>query len=171
MTIERGQPHPVRVPGVSGADVRRFLVSRDGSRLVAVLRGAHRDRITVSRLRYDGNGRVVSGTRARPIRWAAGTSTRVRDIGWLSPTTIAVLDQVSRAQAEVRLFDVDGSMAPDEVHSIIVPGQALGLATSPASANLTTPFAVLPGELFDLAQVDTDAQQPVPGLRHITYAG
>ncbi len=62
-------------------------------------------------------------------------------------------------------------MSPDEVHAIVVQGQALGLATSPASASLTTPFAVLPGELFDLAQVDTNQQQPVAGLRHITYAG
>ena len=53
----------------------------------------------------------------------------------------------------------------------VVQGQALGLATSPASASLTTPFAVLPGELFDLAQVDTNQQQPVAGLRYITYAG
>jgi len=172
LTVSRGRPHVVPVRGVSGEDVRRFLVSRDGSRLVAVVRGPRHDHVVVSRLRYDGNGRAVSGTRARPIRWAAGPGTaRIRDIGWMSPTTIAVLDQVSRAQAEVRLLDVDGSMSPDEVHAIVVQGQALGLATSPASASLTTPFAVLPGELFDLAQVDTNQQQPVAGLRFITYAG
>ena len=172
LNVSHGRPHVVPVRGVSGEDVRRFLISRDGSRLIAVVRGARRDHLVVSRLRYDGDGRVVSGTRARPIRWAAGRGTaRIRDIGWMSPTTIAVLDQVSRAQAEVRLLDVDGSMSPDEVHAIVVQGRALGLATSPASASLTTPFAVLPGELFDLAQVDTNQQQPVAGLRYITYAG
>ena len=169
--VSQTRAHPVRVPGISGENVRRFLVSRDGSRLAAVLRGPHRDRIVISRLRYDANARVVSGTRAQPIRWASGTGTRVRDIGWMSPTTLAVLDQVSQTQADVRLLDVDGSMSPDEVHAIVVQGRALSLATSPASASLTTPFAVLPGELFDLAQVDTNQQQPITGLHHITYAG
>jgi len=169
--VSHGRAHAVRVGGVTGEDVRRFLVSRDGSRLVAVLRGTHRDRIVVSRLRYDGSGRVVSGSRARPIPWASGASARVRDIGWMSPTTIAVLDQVSRAQAEVRLLDVDGSMSPAEVHAIVVQGQALSLATSPASASLTPPFAVLPGALFNFAQVDTNTQQAITGLHHITYAG
>jgi len=168
LDVSGGQVQTVRVPGVSGENVRHFLVSRDGSRLVAVLRGAQRDRIVVSRLRY---GRVVSGTRAQPIPWTTGASTRLRDVGWMSPTTIAVLDQVSRSQAEVLLLDVDGSMSPAEVNPIVVQGRALSLATSPASATLNAPFAVLPGELFDLAQVDTNAQQGIVGLRHITYAG
>ena len=89
----------------------------------------------------------------------------------MSPTVIGVLDQASPTQAEVRLLDVDGSLSPDEVHAIAVRGQALSLATSPSSATLTPPFAVQPGELFNLAQVDATAQQPVPGLSHITYAG
>jgi hypothetical protein len=170
LDVSRGGVETVRVPGVSGEDVRRFLVSRDGSRLVAVVRGTHHDRIVVSRLQYDGNRRV-SGTRAQPIPWATSASTRVRDIGWMSPTTIAVLHQVSRAQAEVGLFDVDGSMSPDDVSPIVVQGRALSLATSPASASLTPPFAVLPGELFDLAQVDSNQQQAIARLHHVTYAG
>ena len=108
--VAHGHSHEVHVPGVTGQDVRRFLVSRDASRLVAVVHGAARDRLVVSRLRYDVNGRHVSGTRARGLRWSAGTSTRIRDIGWwTSPTRIAVLDQVSDAQAEVRTLAVDGS--------------------------------------------------------------
>ncbi len=171
LSVNGDRSRTVRVPGVSGEDVRTFLVSRDGSRLIAVLRGAQRDRIVVSRLRYDDNGWVLSGTKARLIRWSAGTTTRIRDIGWMSPTVIGVLDQASPTQAEVRLLDVDGSLAPDEVHAIAVRGQALSLATSPSPATLTPPFAVQPGELFNLAQVDVTAQQPVPGLSHITYAG
>ncbi len=171
LSVNGDRSRAVRVPGVSGEDVRRFLVSRDGSRLVAVLRSPHRDRIVVSRLRYDDSGRVLSGTPARPIQWSGGATTRVRDIGWMSPTVIGVLDQASSTQAEVRLLDVDGSLSPDEVHAISVRGQALSLATSPSSATLTPPFAVQPGELFNLAQVDATDQQPVPGLHHVTYAG
>ena len=38
--IDHTGPHVVRVPGLTHQEVTRFLVSRDGSRLVAVLRGA-----------------------------------------------------------------------------------------------------------------------------------
>jgi hypothetical protein len=167
--IAHGRSHEVRVPGVTGQDVRLFLVSRDASRLVAVIRGAARDRLVVSRLRYDVDGRHVSGTRARDLRWSAGTGTRIRDIGWwTSPTRIAVLDQVSDAQAEVRTLAVDGSTSPVETPPIVIPGRASSLVTSPTEQ---TPFAVQPGVLFNLAQADTNSLQPVPGLRYFTYAG
>jgi hypothetical protein len=171
LSFVRGHAREVRVPGVTDEDVRLFIVSRDGSRLVAVVRGPDRDRVVVSRIRYDEDGQVVSGTPARAVRWATGTSTRIRDVGWTSPTTLAVLDQVTNAQAEVRLLDVDGSTDPSETPPIVVPGRVLSLATSPIPAGDAPPFAVQPGELFNLAQVDTTVQQPVPGLHFITYAG
>jgi hypothetical protein len=167
--IARGRSHEVHVSGVTGQDVRRFLVSRDASRLVAVVHGAARDRLVVSRLRYDVHGHRVSGTRARALRWSAGTSTRIRDIGWwTSPTRIAVLDQVSDAQAEVRTLAVDGSTAPIEAPPIVIPGRAFSLVTSPTEQ---TPFAVQHGALFNLTQADTNSLQPVPGLHYFSYAG
>jgi hypothetical protein len=166
--VAHNRSHEVHVPGVTGQDVRRFLVSRDASRLVAVIHGARRDRLVVSRLRYDVNGRHVSGTRARNLRWSAG-STRIRDIGWwTSPTRIAVLDQVSDAQAEVRTLAVDGSTAPVEAPPIVIPGRAFSLVTSPTEQ---TPFVVQPGALFNLAQADTNSLQPVAGLHYFSYAG
>jgi hypothetical protein len=170
--ISHGKVRTVRVPGITGENVRRFLVSRDGSRLAAVVRGTDADSLVVSRIRYTGSeGQEISGSRAQSIPWMTGVSTRIRDIGWTSPTTIAVLDQVSAAQAEVTQLDVDGSTLPDEVHGTVVQGQALGLATSPGSANTMPPWAVLPGALVDLAQVDTKGQTQIEQLNHITYAG
>ncbi len=171
--VAQGRPHQVNVPGISGQDVDRFVVSRDASRLVAVIHGPTRDRLVVSRLRYDLSGGRVSGTRARTLSWSAGGSTRIRDIGWwTSPTAIAVLDQATPAQAEVRVLDVDGSTSPVETPPIFVPGRAFSLVTSPVTSPVPqTPYAVQRGALFDLAQVDTTVQQPVKGLRHITYAG
>jgi hypothetical protein len=171
--IDHGRSHEVHVSGITGEDVDRFLVSRDASRLVAVVHGPSRDRLVVSRLRYDPTGRHVSGTRARAVRWSTGGSFRIRDIGWwISPTAVAVLDQVTPAQAEVRVLDVDGSTSPAETPPINVRGQASGLVTSPVTEPVPqTPYAVQPGALLDLAQVDTTDQQPIPGLRHITYAG
>lgn len=172
--IRHDKAHRIPVPGITGENVRRFLISRDGSRIVAVLRGPATDRIVVSRLRYDTNDRPVRGTRARHIPWVSSGTSRIRDIGWTSPTTIEVLDQLSRAQAEARILNVDGSTAADEAATTTIPGRALGLATSPVGGP-QTPYAVQRRSLYDLAQVDTTAPSvatvATPGLHHITYAG
>jgi len=167
--IDHGERHLVRVPGITGEDVRRFLMSRDGSRLVAVLHGRSSDRIVVSRLRYRGNKAV--GTRARSIPWLSSGTTRIRDIGWTSPTTIAVLDQLSRSQAEVRILNIDGSTPPNQAPPILVNGRVSGLVASPNQ----TPYAVQVGGLTDISRDSTQAlpsaQIPIKHLRHLTYAG
>jgi hypothetical protein len=165
--VEHGNRHAVPISGITGEDVRSFLVSRDGSRLVAVIHGRRVDRILVSRLRYNADTRAVHGTRARRIPWLSTGTSRVRDIGWTSPTTISVLDQISRSQAESRILNVDGSTAPDQTSPTTIPGRAIGLATSPVD----TPYAVLPNSLYDLSQLDATPMVPTPHLRHITYAG
>jgi hypothetical protein len=165
--VAHGRQHPVRVRGITGEEVRRFLVSRDGSRLVAVLRGPAADRLVASRLRYDGDGRAVGATRAQPIRWLSPGATRIRDIGWTSPTTIAVLDQLSSSQAEVRILDVDGSTRADQASPTVIHGRVLGLATSPNQ----TPYAVQRSALYDFSQVDEARSVSTEGLRYVTYAG
>jgi hypothetical protein len=163
--------HRLRVPGITGARVSRFLVSRDGSRLIAVLRGSTGDRIVVSRIRYDANDQPQGGTRARRIPWVSSASTRVRDIGWTSPTTIEVLDRIARSQSEARILDVDGSTLPTETGTVTISGHAVGLATSPVDSE--TPYAVLPHLLYSLASVDTTATTVQTSARthHFTYAG
>jgi Lipoprotein LpqB beta-propeller domain/Sporulation and spore germination len=163
-----GRPHEVRVPGITGEDVRRFLVSRDGSRIVALVHGSVGDRIAVSRLRYAVDGTATGATRARRIPWKSTGTTRIRDIGWTSPTTIAVLDQLSDAQAEMRILNVDGSILPDEAAVKPITGRVQGLATSPSQP----PYAIQRGELIDLSQDQVVARRiAIEGLRHLTYAG
>ena len=169
--IDRGGAHAVPVPGVTHENVSRFLVSRDASRLVAVLRGPSADRIVVSRIRYDPDGHAVRGSRARRIPWVSNLSSRVRDIGWTSPTTIEVLDRISPSQSETRILNVDGSTAADEAAASTISGRVTGLVTSPVGFP-ETPYAMLPNSLLGLASVDTPPTTiDIPGLRHITYAG
>jgi hypothetical protein len=167
--VDRGRTRTVKVPGISGADVHRFLVSRDGSRIVAVLRGGSSDRIVVSRIRYNANGRATGATRARGIPWESGGTTRIRDLGWTTPTTIAVLDQLSRVTAEVRILNVDGSMPPDESSPTLINGRVTGLVTSPVDTQ--TPYAVQHDALYDISQVELPRPVPNKHLRHLTYAG
>ena len=171
MYLRHGRVHQVRAPGVTGQDVRRFLVSRDGSRLVAVVRKPGADRLVVCRLHYALDGTVLGAGRASTIPWRVGRTTRIRDIGWTTPTTLAVLDQVSASSAEVRILSVDGSTRPFQAPVVGVGGRVLGLATSPNE----TPYAVVSSGLIDISrdtpQLDPTAQIPTEGLRHVAYAG
>jgi len=163
-----GRAREVRVPGITGEDVRRFLVSRDGSRLVALLHGSAADRIAVSRLRYAVDGAATGATRARRIPWQSSGTTRIRDIGWTSPTTIAVLDQLSPAQAETRILNVDGSILHDQAAPKPITGRVQGLATSPNQP----PYGIQRAGLINLSQDQFVSRQiPIEGLRHLAYAG
>ena len=92
----------------------------------------------------------------------------IRDIGWTSPTTIAVLDRLSRTQAEVRILNVDGSTRPGQVSPISVNGDVRYLATSPGQQ---TPYAVqqpfaLYQHLAGRARASAlDRRTPPPDLR------
>ena len=62
--VAKGRKHTLPVRGITGESVRRFIVSRDGSRIIAVLRGAAGDHIVATRIRYDASGRAIGATRA-----------------------------------------------------------------------------------------------------------
>jgi len=187
VVVYGGRAHRVDVPGVTGEPVRRFVVSRDGSRLVAVIRARHRDRLVVSRLRYDAQGRVLGATDTRQLPWQAGGSPRITDIGWVSPTTVAVLHQLTRQYAEVRQLSVDGSTPESEASTATIDlarqpgvttpgniqGRVKGLVTSPvvSPVDRQTAYAILPHSLVDLDQTSGTPPVPYRGLRHITYAG
>ncbi len=62
------RPREINVPGLSGERVTQFLVSRDGSRIVASVRGSNGDQLMVSRLRRNDQGGITGATRARRDR-------------------------------------------------------------------------------------------------------
>ncbi|NPC95933.1 LpqB family beta-propeller domain-containing protein [Nocardioides sp. zg-DK7169] len=120
----------VVVPGITGAEVSSFLVSRDSSRLVAVVRRGNADVLAVSRVLHDEQGLPLRGTRARLIRMDPGSSPQIRDLAWQSPTSIAALTRVAGQLWEVRTVAVDG--ATSSVDSVAtLEGRVLSLAGSP----------------------------------------
>jgi hypothetical protein len=108
--IRRGTQRELRVPGITGKDVRHFLVSRDGSRMVAVVRDGQGDHVVVSRIRYQG-GLPQSGSAAQEIAWDDVTRLSVIDIGWTSPTSLAVLHRLGGTLSQLRTLPVDGAPA------------------------------------------------------------
>ena len=71
---------PLDVDGISGEDVKDFLVSRDGSRLIAVIRqNAEDDAIVVSRIQSPATARWWAPSPPRtsptPTTWTARSGT------------------------------------------------------------------------------------------------
>ncbi len=149
-TSRATRPTVLRVPGISGRDVTAFLVSRDGSRLVASLRRPGQgDQLVVSRLRHADMGRVTGATRARPITEATEDLQRIRDITWSGPTDVAVLSVLTDELSQVRTVSVDGSPPGLDQLSTTLRGRVEGLAGSPDESESL--YAVTGATLLDLS--------------------
>jgi hypothetical protein len=130
-SIVNGRSRPVTVPGITGKEVRQALISRDGSRFVAVVHTRTRDVLRVSRITYDAKGRVSRASHARTISGQLDPDVSIRDIGWVSPTSIAVLARPATTVSELRTVPVDGAPAALGSISTTWPGKVRGIASSP----------------------------------------
>jgi hypothetical protein len=142
----------LEVPGVTGRQVRAFLVSRDATRFVAVVRGRSGDQVRAGRILVDEQGRIdrAGPTRGIPI---GEDDVRIRDIAWTSPTSIAVLHPVADELFEVSTVAVDGAPTVAEPLATSISGRVVGLAAAPDDSR--TPYAVTREELIDLESLAT----------------
>ena len=167
--VEHDRPTSVDVPGVTGRAVRHFVVSRDGSRLVAVVHRSGGDTLMVSRIRHDDQGRVLGASRADRISWEAADRLRIRDIGWQSPTTIAVLHALTGDLSQVRTIAVDGSPSGVEGLFTTLGGRVLALASSPVPSESL--YAVFRSSLRDLSDSEAGDATLDPGVSVLRYVG
>jgi hypothetical protein len=99
----------VRVPGVTGEQVAGFAVSPDGTRLVSALTGGGTPRLLVSNILRGPEGEVRKVARTRSLSVVAGDVGPAVDVGWASPTTVAVLTRPSRSTSQLLFQLADGS--------------------------------------------------------------
>lgn len=162
----------VPVPGVSGESVKSFLVSRDGSRFVAVLDRGASDAIVVARVLHDDEGNVVGATRGRVI--AVGTPEsrlRVSAIGWRSTLVLTLAARVTEDRDELLFLSIDGG--PNNLEAFgatrrMLPERVLGLTTSPVPSSgvlVTTGSGVQ--DPFDPER----ATDVAPDIEALTYVG
>ena len=163
-----GRLREVDVRGVTGRNVSHVLVSRDGSRLAAVVDRRGGDRVVVSRLQYDGRGRALGGTRAREISWDDQPQLSVLDVGWTSSTALAVAHRISGDLYQVRTMSVDGAPAGISGLAATVQERPRALVTSPRATDPV--YVVTRTGLIDVLS-GTRLVEPDPSLRLLTYVG
>ncbi|MCF6379789.1 LpqB family beta-propeller domain-containing protein [Nocardioides KLBMP 9356] len=170
LVVTDGVAGEVTVPGVTGRSVKKILVSRDGSRLVAVVRGRAADRVVSTRILHDATGTVLGATPLQQLPLPAEASPRVRDVGWRSPTSIAVLRKINADFSLVRTVAVEG--APGDVETggaNLVRGPTRSLVSAPVEGSDV--YALGPNLFANVVR----PERPVPtlpeGLSALTYVG
>jgi len=151
------------VPGITGASVRMFLVSRDGSRLLAVLRRDGRDVLVASRIEHAANGRVLGAVPADRVDLGDDIDLEIRDIAWRSSASIDVLNTLTPSLSEVAPASVDGAPMNPDVAATAVDGRVLSLAGSPVPGEDV--FGVTP---TGLVNVTNGERRPTPLQRRAT---
>jgi hypothetical protein len=164
-----GRLRSIDVQGISGRPVTDFLVSRDGSRMVAAIDRPQGDVVVVSRLVQTVEG--IRATRARVIENGDGKRLQIRDLGWHSPTEILVLNSLAPRLSEIRTVSVDGSPATGRGASPteLLRGNARALLSAPV-ADLPAWVVLADGQLVELAPVG-GATEPADGVVALTHVG
>ena len=167
--VEGDRVSPLRIPGITGEPVTMFLVSRDGTRMVAAVRHPGGDVLVVSRIEHSGTGRVLGATSARRISAGSETELPIRALAWRSSTSVAVLKPFTPALAEIAVASVDGSPSGLDTSSATVESRLLGLAGSPADDEASYGFTT--DGLVDLTSPDRQVTPLEKGTRAIVYVG
>ena len=172
LDLRTGEMAPLTVDGISGKDVKRFLISRDGSRLIAVIRlDADNDSIVVSRIVATGDGQVVSALSAEDVTDPDNLEGQIRDIAWRSATSIAVLQPVTHELFQVRSASVDGTGTSDPPSVVQEP--VLGLVGTPVDGEPIYAFTKSDDRtaLVDLAGLNDEGLAVDSRLTMLAYAG
>lgn len=154
----------IGLPGISGADVRHFVVSRDGTRVIAVVRSALGDRVVVSRVATTTAGELGALGAARVISADLGT---IDDLTWATPTSVTVVHGLDTA-ARVTTLPVDGAGAALLPGGTLVGQELSALVGSPATGQPA--YGVHGLDLISLSAVGRDERLPA-AVRSLTYAG
>jgi hypothetical protein len=171
--VRAGEAAPVTAPGLTGRELVRFVLSRDGTRIVAQVREGGQDRLVVSRVERDAKGRVRSVLPARPLPLEGADANSIRDLAWRTPGSLAVLSRPSDGTSQVLIVKIDGSSTPEDLSTDaeLFRDQAVRLVTSPS---IGSPLYIRTagGQMFSLAASGRWTGTSIePGLGTPTFPG
>lgn len=168
--VEDGIARQVVVPGVTGRSAHRLMVSRDGTRLVAVVRtepAARGDEVVGARVVINGRGGVRKVRSPFVIR--AADDDRITDLAWTSPIRVGLLTPTAPGSlSEVDVIAADGASVGIDELSTIVSGKVIGLTGTPTPG---PPMLAVYGDRYAdfVLQKQYDAD-PTP-LTQLDYPG
>jgi hypothetical protein len=145
----------IRAPGLSGADIVSFAVSRDGVRFAAVVRDGDATRLVISTIerdpRHPASLRLGVPTSVPALTSATDGAelTDMTSLAWVSPTAVVVLAGGEGADRHPWQVEVDGSRTADVGQYLpVVPDSVT------ADANQDQPIAVGAGSQVFLQEPD-----------------
>ena len=171
--VREGVAKPVDAPGLTGQPVVRFVLSRDGTRLVAQIRRDGHDSLVVSRVERDAKGRVRGLLPAAPLPLTGFEGDQVRDLGWRTPGSLAVLSSPTAGTSQVLIVKIDGSSTPEDLSTDaeLFRDEAVHLVTAP-SVGAPLYIRTAAGQLFSLAANGRWTGTSIePNLRSPTFVG
>ena len=150
--VRPGAVTAFEAPGISGRAVKEFELSRDGTRLVAVISGTGGDRLVVARVMRDESGRVRKVGPAENLPVGDIDLREIRDVAWRSPESVALLSGPETGLSQVIIASVDGSTALSDLASNpeVFRSEAARIVTSP-SEGAPLYVGTISGQLFELA--------------------
>lgn len=127
-----GKVRPVRVPGVTGADVAAFSVARDGSRFAVAYAGSRVPLVRVTDILRTDEGIVSGAGRSRSFPAGDRDAVGLADIGWRDPATLAVLSRATPETSQVSYVSADGSpVDPDLTEPSVFRGEVREMVVAP----------------------------------------
>lgn len=163
-------PQTVSAPGLTGRRIQRFLLSRDGTRLVTEVQSAGHDELFVARVQRDSSGRVLGVGAVRRLSVTA-PGGRIQDVAWRGPAALAVLVRPTPDTSRLVAAELDGSSDRNQDLDVdLFAGRAVRLVSSAGRAPLVVGSA--DGRFYELSQGAHWRRVPIKaGLRALTYPG
>lgn len=164
-----GEPHPVQAPGFAGSRVLALRLSRDGTRVAAIVAQGGTSALVVGVVLRDRNG--VRIDRLHPV---APALVGAVDLSWSDAGHLAVLAKADAGQGSVTPYRVriDGSEAPQPVLGTVPGGQPISIAAAPGRSLLVATARA--GRTADIGVSSLESQvwsQLVPIGSDPTYPG
>lgn len=115
MVLDGRSGRRLRAPGIGGEDVTAFALSRDGTRLAALVDG----NLVVARISRTESGRPIRVQSVSAVPLQEEFAGRAVDVAWSTPDTLGVLARLGPAITQVVFASVDGSFGlSSEVSSL-----------------------------------------------------
>lgn len=166
--VHAGVARTVTAAGLSGTDLSRFALSRDGTRVLAEVSRNGQDRLLLARVRRDEKGRVLGLSAPRQLA-VPGPSGHIRDVAWRSPASAVVLVDGQQGTSRVVSVNIDGpadSSAASTAETL--RGRGTRLVTAPGAPLYVSTDA---GRLYSLTRRGWVASSVDRGLRAPTFVG